>query len=134
MNKSTVLVLLTSLCISAPTFAQAATPAPAAVSADYVSLDDFPGTASAATGVYKLEADSSMKETLAQWSEQAGWQRPEIRLPDDTDFVFGSSHEFKGDFPSVVAQLRLALGSEASTLKFKISRGSKVLTVSEGDL
>lgn len=134
MNKSTIFALITGLLVSVGAHAQSmATSSSEAMATDYVSLEDYQ-SGSSKEASFEVKADSSLREVLSQWAEQAGWQKPEIKIADDVDYILGSSHTFVGDFPSALAQLRLSLGGEASTLKFKISRGSKVLTVTEGDL
>lgn len=112
MSKKSILVLGSFWLAASSAFAQQAP-------SGYVSLDAYQPPA-ARTAVTKPQAVSfevmrgaSLRATLEQWTNAAGWQPLTWNLPDDTDFTLGASAKFEGDFVSAMRSLMNALSPEA---------------------
>lgn len=74
--------------------------------------------------------DASLRELLAQWSAQAGWQEPTWTLKPEEDFTLGASMEFDGDVVGAVTALFDAFPEEAK-LRVRMFSTNRLMIVEQ---
>lgn len=97
----------------------------------YLALDKFGETTSPAEAtalVFTAERGASLRATLEQWAQKAGWQPISWKLPEDTDFTLGAAGTFNGDFVTATRAFVNALGSEAD-LRVHFNQGNRLMVV-----
>lgn len=82
--------------------------------------------ASGVVDVWMAQEGATLSDTLASWSERAGWK---LIWESESDFRLAAGGSFEGEFPSAAQKLIEAFGRTRPRLRATFYRGNSVLRV-----